>query len=329
MAIRHLQPGLTVTVLAIATCDAGRVEHFVEVAPDVRLWADEAGTRGASALLLVMGANASGLAWPDALVERLGRQHRVIRYDHRDTGRSTWAFDAHPYAVADLAGDAVAVLDALDVERAHVVGMSMGGTLVQLLLLDHPDRLISATVLCTSALGTGLAAEDPTSGSELPGPDPRLLAMWEHLSEPRDPEAELDWRVAHWRILNGDAMDFDPAEFRRLEERLIEHAGRHDSPAAHARADQSGLDRGAELAQVTVPTLVIEAPNDPINPPPHAAHLAERTGSAHLVTIPGMGHALSQPVVEPLAAAILTHTTGVDAPAPPTGNPTFPPVHEP
>ena len=284
----------------------------MEVAPDVRLRAEEVGRPGASALLLIMGANASGLAWPEALVERLGRQHRVIRYDHRDTGRSTWAFDAHPYAVADLAGDAVAVLDALGVERAHVVGMSMGGTLVQLLLLDHPDRLISATVFCTSALGAGLAAGASTSGSELPGPDPRLLAMWGHLGESRDREAELDWRIEHWRILNGDELDFDPAEFRHLEERLIEHAGRHDSPAAHARADQSGLDRGTELAQVTVPTLVIEAPNDPINPPPHATHLAETIGSAHLVTIPSMGHALGRPVVEPLAAAILTHTTGVE-----------------
>ena len=290
------------------------MERYVEVAPDVRLWVEDTGRPDGSTLLLVMGANASGLAWPDRLVERLGERHRVVRYDHRDTGRSTWAFDARPYAVADLAEDAVAVLDALGVARAHVVGMSMGGTLVQLLLLDHPGRLASATVLCTSALGAGLAAGEggPARTPDLPGPDPRLLALWEHMADPRDADAELDWRVEHWRILNGDVVDFDPAEFRSLEQRMIRHAGRHDNPAAHARAARTGLDRGAELAGVAVPTLVVEAPEDPINPPPHAAHLAGLMPGARLVTIPGMGHALGRPVVEPLAAAILAHTAEVD-----------------
>jgi pimeloyl-ACP methyl ester carboxylesterase len=292
------------------------MERFVEVERDVQLWVDDGGRPDASPLLLIMGANASAQTWPDELVERLGQQHRVIRYDHRDTGRATWAFDAHPYAVADLASDAVAVLDALDVPQAHIVGMSMGGTLVQLLLLDRPERLLSATVFCTSALGAGLAAGDPSSAPDLPGPDPRLLAMWEHMAQPRDREAELDWRVEHWRILNGDVVEFDPAEFRRMEERQFQHAGRPENPAAHARADQSGLDRGAELARVTVPTLVIEAPEDPINPPPHAAHIAQAIGSAQLVTIPGMGHALGPPVLAPLVAAILTHTTGIDATSP-------------
>ena len=90
----------------------------------------------------------------------------MIAYDHRDTGRSTWAFDARPYAIRDLADDALAVLDAFGVERAHIVGMSMGGVLVQLLLADHPERLLSATVFCTAALGSGLAAgcdDRPTS----------------------------------------------------------------------------------------------------------------------------------------------------------------------
>lgn len=285
-------------------------QRFVEVDRDVRLWVEDDARTDRTALLLIMGANAAGLAWPDELVHRLRHRHRVIRYDHRDTGRSTWAFDDHPYAIADLAGDAVAILDALGISRAHVVGMSMGGVLAQLLLLDHPDRLRSATLLCTAALGAGLAGG---TAPGLPGPDPRLLALWERLAEPRDPDAELDWRVAHWRLLNGDVVAFDPDEFRRLEQRLIAHAGRAQNPAAHARAAQDGLSRGAELSAVTVPTLVIEAPEDPVNPPPHAAHLAEVIAGARLVSIPGMGHALGRPVLEPLAAAILGHTADVDA----------------
>jgi pimeloyl-ACP methyl ester carboxylesterase len=288
------------------------MERYVDVEGGYRLWAEALGPEQATPLLLVMGANASGVAWPEELVDRLADRHRVVRYDHRDTGRSTWAFDDRPYAIRDLADDAVAVLDAFGIDRAHAVGMSMGGVLVQLLLADHPERLRSATVFCTTALGSGLASGEGEAEVELPGPDPRLLAMWAEMGSPRTPEEELEWRVEHWRLLNGDEVAFDPEVWRRLEQRIIDHTGRPDAPTAHARADQSGLERGGDLAKVAVPTLVIEAPADPINPPPHAAHLADSIGDAHLVTIPGMGHALAPPILDPLARTILDHTTTVD-----------------
>jgi pimeloyl-ACP methyl ester carboxylesterase len=241
----------------------------------------------------------------------------VVRYDHRDTGRSSSVYDAAPYAIRDLATDAVRLLDGLAIDRAHVVGMSMGGTRVQLLLLDRPDRLLSATVFCTSALGVALA--DVAGESELPGPDSRLLAHWASMGDERDAEAELAWRVQHWRLLSGGGLPFDPAEARALEERVMAHSGTSRAPVAHALADRSGLDRGVELAAVAVPTLVVEAPRDPVNPPPHAAHLAAAIGSARLVSIPGMGHALAAAVVGPLAAAVTEHTAGIDAGARPQG----------
>jgi len=275
------------------------VERFVDVAPGVRVWAEEIDGPG-EPLLLVMGANASGLAWPDELVARLAERHRVIRYDHRDTGRSTHAFDEAPYAIRDLAEDAVAVLDAFGVDRAHVVGMSLGGTLAQLLLVEHPDRLLTATVFCTASL---------LPDADLPGPDPALLRLWGEFTDERSREQELDWRVEHWRLLNGSGVEFDAAWFRALEERIMEHSGREDSPAAHAAAAQDGLERGADLVEVTVPTLVIEAPEDPINPPPHATHLAASIKGATLVRIEGLAHAIPQPLIAPLAEAILAHTT--------------------
>ncbi|KGI82719.1 esterase [Actinopolyspora erythraea] len=277
------------------------------VGPDYELWAEERGEQDVPPLLLIMGANYSGVAWPDPLLERLATRHRVIRYDHRDTGRSSRAFDVAPYAITDLAEDAVAVLDALDIDSAHVVGMSLGGVLVQLLLLDHPERLRSATVFATSALG-GVASES----GELPGPDPRILSLWERMGEEREPAEELAWRVEHWRMLNGGVLPFEPEEFRALEQRLAEHAGTHVADTAHARADVGGLDRAAELASVTTPTLVVEAPADPVNPPPHAEHLETVIAGSHRVVVPGMGHALSGAVIEPLAEAILRHTAAVD-----------------
>lgn len=287
------------------------MERFVDAGPHVRLWVESRGDPAAPALLLIMGANAAGLGWPEPFVDRLAEHHHVIRYDHRDTGRSTWAFDEHPYAVADLATDAVTVLDALGVERCHAVGMSMGGVLAQLLLLDHPHRLRTATIFGTGALGgwTLPDGEPDPAAAELPGIAPELLAIWERMADPRDPEAEIAWRVEHWRVLNGTELAFDPEEFRELERRVIDHAGTHRTPTAHARMGLTGLDRGPELAGVRTPTLVIEAPADPAYPPPHARFLAGRLPGARLVTVPGMGHALNSRILPPLADAVLAHTT--------------------
>lgn len=281
-----------------------------------QLWVEDRGDPKATPLILIMGANASGVVWPESLVTRLAQQHRVVRYDHRDTGRSTWAFGSHPYAVRDLAEDVIRVLDAVGIDQAHVVGMSMGGTLVQLLLLDHPHRLRSATMFATCALGVGLTDLTGHSSNELPGPDPRLLVMWQHLADERDRDAEIAWRIEHWRLLNGAVLPFDTQEFRELDERVIAHSATWQNPAAHARADQSGLDRAAELAHVQVPTQVIEAPEDPINPPPHAAYLAATLGAVRLTTIAGMGHALSSAVIQHLAETILDFTGEVDKPEP-------------
>jgi len=266
----------------------------VPVADGVQLWVEERGDPGAPAVLLVMGAASSGLVWPDELVDRLAASYRVVRYDHRDTGRST---QGSAYALRDLAGDAVAVLDGLGIGRAHVVGMSMGGLLVQLLLLDHADRLRSATLFCTGPLGGA-------PGEPAPGPAEDLLAFWATMPEPRDDEAELAWRVEHWARLNGGQLDVDPAHWRALEERVAEHSGGLLPATAHAVADQGGLARGAELAAVDVPVLVVEAPADPAYPPPNAQLLAGALGDARVVTVPGMGHALPPAVLGPLADVV-------------------------
>ncbi|MFE5795813.1 alpha/beta fold hydrolase [Streptomyces sp. NPDC056503] len=286
-------------------------ERYVDVEPGVRLWVEEHGDPGLPPLLLVMGAQASGLTWPDGLVEPLAAAHRVIRYDHRDTGRSTWAFDERPYPLARLAEDAVAVLDAFGVERAHVVGMSLGGLLTQLLIADHPDRLLSATVIGTAALSTTpYTAPDGTRipVEELPGPSADLLGLWSRPAEERDLEGELDDRVAHWRALAGGVLPFDPEWFRAQERRIVAHTGHHAPGTAHARADASGLVRTERLAATGVPTLVVSAPAEPVAPPPHARHLAQVIRGARLVEIPGMGHALPPEVHAPLAQEILRHT---------------------
>jgi pimeloyl-ACP methyl ester carboxylesterase len=287
------------------------MERMVDVAPGVRLWVEDRGTVGAPPLLMIMGAQASGLGWPDELVDMLGIHHHVIRYDHRDTGRSTWSFDEQPYPLTRLAEDAVVVLDRLGLERAHVVGMSLGGMLAQLLVADHPDRLLSATLIGTGAL-SAIPYVGPdgtrTPPEELPGVAPHLLELWSRPVEDHGLEAELERRVEHWQALGGDQLPFDAEYARALERKIIEHTGRHTTSTAHARADTSGMDRTEQLAHTDVPTLVIAAPAEPVAPPPHAHHLAQAIRGAHLVEIPGMGHALPPQVHAPLAEAILEHT---------------------
>ncbi|MFD7205890.1 alpha/beta fold hydrolase [Streptomyces sp. NPDC059893] len=288
------------------------MERFIDAAPGVRLWAEDRGATDASPLLLIMGAQAPGLGWPDELVDMLTSRHRVIRYDHRDTGRSTWAFDQRPYPLSQLAEDALAVLDGLDVERAHVVGMSLGGMLAQLLIADHPDRLLSATLIGTSALSTvPYVQPDGTRipPEELPGIAPLLLEMWSRPVVDLDLEAELERRVEHWRILGGNQLPFDAEYARALERKVIKHTGHYATSTAHARADASNLDRTEQLARATVPTLVTSAPAEPVSPPPHPHHLAQAIQGAHIIEIPGMGHALPPEVHTPLVAAILDHTT--------------------
>ncbi|MFD5315820.1 alpha/beta fold hydrolase [Streptomyces sp. NPDC127098] len=279
---------------------------FVEVGSGLRLWTQRMGKREGAPLLLVMGANSSGMAWPGKFLAHLAGNHSVIRYDHRDTGRSSRVFDKMPYSMSDLAADAVAVLDALGIPAAHVVGMSMGGLLSQLLLLDYPERLLSATLFCAPALPMGDGADDPA----LPGPDPRLVELWRRQAEARDQATELDLRVEHWRLLNGSVHPIDEERYRRLEARLPSQIGGHGGGGVHNRIAQHDVRRGAELSRVTTPTLVIEAPEDPLIPPAHARWLAATIPTARLVSVPGMGHVLHPAVLTPLARAIVAHVEG-------------------
>ncbi|MFG3496483.1 alpha/beta fold hydrolase [Streptomyces sp. NPDC047928] len=281
------------------------------------LWSEGIGDPDDPPLLLVMGGNLNAKAWPDEFVARLVADgHHVIRYDHRDTGRSTKTdFFQHPYGYDELVADALAVLDGWRVPAAHVVGMSLGHTIGQLLALDAPERLLTLTVMLGGALDVDFDADieravkgEPPTGP-LPLPTRRFLDMMTLMQEPVEgDEALLERRVEKWRLLNGDGVPFDADEFRRRELLAIAHAGTFDEPITHHMIPQPPVSRGAELARVTTPTLAVQAMCDPAAPPPHARHLAELVPGARVVEIEGMGHALPLAVHEPLAAAIRAHT---------------------
>ncbi|MGW5643434.1 alpha/beta fold hydrolase [Saccharopolyspora sp. NPDC003752] len=289
-------------------------------AGDVRLWSEDRGDPAAPPVLLIAGDCQSALFWPEEFVAALVADGlRVIRYDHRDTGRSTHLdFATHPYTFDDLAADALAVLDGWGVDAAHVVAFSMGAGLAQLIAVDHPRRLLSQALICTHALGVDLAANvaRAAAGEEspdgLPVPTRRLFDVLDLHEPTTGPAAELDLRVASWRLFAGDELPFDQAEFRRREQRAMDHAGTWRPSTNHGLVSEGLVTRGPELARVSTPTLVVQAPLDPISPPPHGRHLADAIPGARLVEIPGMGHALQGAALAPLATEVRAHIRGSD-----------------
>jgi pimeloyl-ACP methyl ester carboxylesterase len=276
-------------------------ERVVEAGP-VRLWSEDLGDPAAAPIFLIMGANASAMGWPDEFVALLvDGGYRVIRYDHRDTGKSTTVPDA-TYDFADLTQDALAVLDAHGVDKAHVVGVSMGGLIGQLLAVDHPERLRSLTLALTGALDMGTTDEtQPDNGERIS----RMIA----LAEPgADVESELERRVALWRELHGDRLPFDAAEYRRLEERAIAHAGTFLPATGHVRLGATPLPRGADdLRKAETPTLVLQGSEDPFYPLGFGRHLAGLLPDARLLELDGMGHSIPAAMHPVLADAILDH----------------------
>ncbi|MEU6710480.1 alpha/beta fold hydrolase [Nonomuraea sp. NPDC046802] len=288
---------------------------------DLRLWTEQFGNDRDPTVLLVMGTATPGIGWPDELVATLvqgGRQ--VLRYDHRDTGRSGCVdFAVRPYTLADLANDAIAVLDAYGVAAAHVAGASLGGAIAQWLAAHRPERVLTLTSIMSGPMGAdagpawarALSDQDPEP-DDLPPPAPSFLR---HLARsaalPRTTRAEhVAANLETWRVLNGDALPFDEEAARRFVEESHDLSA---DPAAAANHDLAGRamteDRRVPLSSITAPTLVVHGTHDPLLPLPHGAAVAAAIPGARLRTIEGMGHAFLSPGLPGrVAELVLAHS---------------------
>jgi pimeloyl-ACP methyl ester carboxylesterase len=253
-----------------------------------------------------MGQMASMLWWPDEFCEWLADSGRyVIRYDNRDTGRSTsYPPGAPEYSFDDLVDDAIAVLDAYGVERAHVVGMSMGGMIGQILALRHPDRLATLTLLDTSRADGG-------EGAELPPPTDEYLASSEEYSD-------LDWDdeaaiaamiVADMKALAGTGHPHDPDAAARFVARDQARTLSPTSLVNHTQLDGEDFPEDG-LSRITTPTLVIHGTADPLFPLEHGESLAAAIDGANLHVIDGGGHEMHRGDWDELIEAISSHTAG-------------------
>ena len=264
-------------------------------------------------LLLVMGLGAQLTLWPIELVEALvARGIYVIRYDNRDIGLSSkftgagvpelpavfmalmsGKVPALPYTLADMADDAAALLTALGIDKAHIVGASMGGMIAQLVAINHPARVLSLTSIMST-----------TGNPTLPQAKPEAMAA---LME-RPTTAELtDILALGLRISRAIGSPAYPAPEDRLRARIERDFRRSFHPTGPARqmaAIVADGDRRERLKAVTAPTLVIHGEDDPLVPVEGGKDTAAAIPGAKLLTIPGMGHDLPLELVDRIADAI-------------------------
>jgi len=257
-------------------------------------------------VLLIMGIGASMLWWEEGFCRLLAAEGRfVIRYDHRDTGRSTTGEAGSPgYTSADLIADAVGVLDAYRLPAAHVVGVSAGGAFAQLLALAHPDRILSLVLISTSPATPGERGLPPATERY------RQFAASAQVDW-SDAGSVVEYLVGYARILAGGVRPFDEAATRELVRRDVERA--HDIAASenHGLAAEGELPR-EPLSSLAVPTFVIHGTADPMFPPAHGEALAREIPGAELLVLGGAGHGVERADWAPIARAIVRHTAGTN-----------------
>lgn len=277
----------------------------------LELWTEDRGD--GPPVVLIMGIGAQHLYWPDRLVELLLEAgFRVIRFDNRDIGQSTW-LDAMPvpplgstlarrlaglpipapYTLRDMADDTIGLLDALGLDRAHLVGASMGGMIAQEAAIHHPSRVASLTSVMSS----------PGDLWNLVGQPAALRGLLQPI--PRDEDQAADRGAAMFRILHGGPDD--PAE-EALAADIGRRAFRRGSHPRgflrHFAAIQASGSRRAALAQLHLPVAVVHGKQDPLLPPRAGIATAQAIPNARLHLFDGMGHTLPAAILPDLTRVI-------------------------
>ena len=281
------------------------------VANETSLHCEAVGDRADPAVLLIMGAMSSAVWWPEDFCRQLANRGRyVIRYDHRDTGRSTsYAPGETNYTVEHLADDALCVLDGYELDHAHLVGMSLGGFLSQLIALKRPGRVLTLTLIASEPL----ALADP----ELPAMDPSIGEYHERAAELdwSDRDAVVSYLVGAWRINSGSAHAFDEPAIRALAEAEFDRTPDLLTAFNHATLGDGVGGWVDRLDEIDAPALIVHGTEDPVLPYAHGLALEAALPQASLLTLEGTGHELHRADWPAMLDAIERHTDRMEAPA--------------
>ena len=291
-------------------------EDFAKVG-DIEICFETFGSPDDPAMLLVMGLGTQMVGWPEGFCRLLaGRGFHVIRYDNRDIGRSTHLRALPPptvkqlllrdrsaakYTLADMAADGIGVLDHLGIERAHVVGVSMGGMIAQTMAARHPGRVLS------------LASIMSNTGHRWKGtPGLRIYPIF--LRRPAaNREGAIESFVSVFRVIGSPGFPFDEAETRKAAELSYDRGYNPAGTGRQLAAIIAAGDRTPELRGIRAPTVVIHGTRDRMVRPSGGRATAAAIPGAQLVTIEGMGHDLPRGAWDLMVDAIVANAQRADA----------------
>lgn len=291
--------GVEVDPAGTANHGRGRYRSGMPVAPlaGIDLWYEAFGEPDDPPLLLITGLNSQAIVWSDEFCQGLvDRGFRVIRFDNRDVGLSTkfteivdvmalalavaagQAVQA-PYLLADMAGDAIGLLDHLGIEAAHVVGVSMGGMIAQQLAIDHPTKVRTLTSIMSS-----------TGQMDVGQPAPEAFVL---LTAPPPLDREgVAARAEAWSALVGSPEHRDPDRVREVAYAQFDRCFLPAAAARHLAAVVASPDRASGLAGLELPTLVLHGSEDKLVAPSGGERTAELVPGADFHLLEGMGHDL-------------------------------------
>lgn len=295
-------------------------ESFCRVGGDIEICFETFGDPADPAVLLVMGLGTQMLGWhEDFCADLAGRGFHVIRYDNRDIGRSTILSSAPvpslgqilrrdkraaSYTLAEMAADGVGLLDHLEIERAHLVGVSMGGMIAQTIAARRPERVLSLTSIMSS------------TGSRWRG-QPALKSYRSFLRPvATDRATYIANTAALFEIIGSPGFDRDPDDLRDLLARMYDRGHDAGSVTRQLAAILASGDRTAELRRITAPTLVIHGTKDRLVNKSGGRATAKAIPGARLLMIEGMGHDLPRGAWPQLIDAIVENAGRASAGAP-------------
>ncbi|MFW6093369.1 MAG: alpha/beta fold hydrolase [Pseudomonadota bacterium] len=282
----------------------------------VTLHYQQHGARANPLVLLIHGLSCQLIHWPATLIDRLTTAgYRVVTFDNRDAGLSSrvdWADVGTPedvlaaptavkppYSLADLARDAVSVLDYLGQSGAHLVGVSMGGMVAQQAALDVPERVFSITSIASS-----------TSDPDLPGGDPAAFRAFV-ATPPRERKAAIAHMQAGWRIIGGPHYDAARVGLGRFAEQAYDRGHSVAGTARQLLAILHARPRGEALRELEIPGLVIHGAADPMVPVAAGERTAERLRHGELTVYEKLGHDLPEPLLDDMGERIIRHLDNV------------------
>lgn len=251
---------------------------------DVHICTESFGDINNPTILLIMGAQTSMIWWEEGFCKRLSNQgFRVIRYDNRDVGKSVKYEYGYPeYTFEDMADDVVEILDAYKIDKAHILGMSMGGIITQIVALKYPNRVLTISLVMTSNF-------DPS----LPKKDSRVSEAMANIKINNFYEKEevIEYVINRSKVIVGSKHPFDEEKIRKLAVEDFDRAKNINNMENHVFVKGWGsyLSRTDEI---NTSTLVIHGTEDPIIPYEHGVHLSKIIPNAVLVTLDGTGHEL-------------------------------------